>query len=561
VALLLLVTSIAFTPRYEVNDDVCMNLIVAGRCYTDEPDEHLVFSNVLVGLALRGLYRAAPEVPWYGLYLTAVTALALWGLCYALLRARPDRVQVVLAGGFLLTVGLPCLVWLQFTRTAALAALAGVALLLVATVGRAGAVARSSGLLLLLLSCLVRFESCLLLCAVLAPVLVGALLSPATPRRRRVALAGCLAGVLAGGWALGRFNLWYYERDPGWRGFYEYNALRAQFTDYFRVDLNERTRPSLAAVGWSSVDLAMLYSWSFADRDRFSAEKLRAVLAAVGPSDRLMMFRSWHDLADLLGTDGNLLALLGFGFVCLALMGGGWRARIIPVLCLLAALAVSAVLYFYFHLPARVYFPAYAAFPAAALIRLAPAQSGTALVPRQLPPFAWAATLAAVGVLIAWRLVALRKDNALAQDRDARALRMVQGLGPRRGQLFVAWAANFPIEELVSPLRPLSAVRNLKLVGLGWLTPTPLTERRLREFGITDLYPALYERRDVFLISDEGLNWLLAQYLGRHYHVRLGAKVVFKHPALEPAAVYTLTDLNRLRPPANKGTPSRATFP
>src|SRR5262249_20018289 len=128
VAALLLIALAFFTPRYETNDDAGMNLIAGGRLFVDWPDEHLPFSNVLVGLALKGLYGWAPGVPWYGSYLLAVSALGLLGCCYALLRDNPTGLRLLPAGAFLLAFGLPCLVALQFTRAAFLAALGGLML-------------------------------------------------------------------------------------------------------------------------------------------------------------------------------------------------------------------------------------------------------------------------------------------------------------------------------------------------------------------------------------------------------------------------------------------------
>src|ERR1700722_17856110 len=68
---------LALTPRYETNDDAGMNLVAAGRGFVDRPDEHLLYSNVLIGLALKTLYQVAPSVPWYGglWFLTAFAAL------------------------------------------------------------------------------------------------------------------------------------------------------------------------------------------------------------------------------------------------------------------------------------------------------------------------------------------------------------------------------------------------------------------------------------------------------------------------------------------------------
>src|SRR5436309_2613757 len=76
--LLALVCPGLLTPRYETNDDVMMTLIASGRTFVDRPDEHLLLSNVLLGLPLSRLYAAAPGVPWYGL-LQVATLLSAAG--------------------------------------------------------------------------------------------------------------------------------------------------------------------------------------------------------------------------------------------------------------------------------------------------------------------------------------------------------------------------------------------------------------------------------------------------------------------------------------------------
>ena len=525
------------TPHYETNDDAVMNLIAAGRVFAAEPDEHLLFSNVLLGLPLAGLYRAAPEVPWYGLYLFGVLALSLLALAYALLRANPTRQGLLLVGALLLAFALPCAVRLQFTRVAFLATLGGLLLWLSAVRGRGGRVQVVLSTLLLLLACLVRFEACLLACLVLAPALAAALLQP-DGRRGRLLLGAGLAGVLAAGWGLERFNRGYYERDPAWRGFYEFNALRAQFTDYLRVDYSPATRAALREAGWAPVDLAMLYTWSFADPERFSAAKMRAVLAAVGPDDRVKDARRWRDLARLVGEDADLLVLLAVGAACLLLMGGGWRARLVPLLCLAVAAGVCLVLFRFYQLPARVYFPALGAFAGVALLRAPSARSGAAVLLVAL----------LLGALLTWRLAATFAASAGAAARHTRALQMLQRLAPRSDQLFVLWAHFFPYEDLVYPLEPLAVGPDFKAVSLGTTTRTPFTTRRLEAFGISDLYRALYQRRDVVLLSEPTFNRILGAYLARHYGVRLGGRVVFAHPALGGARFYTLTALPRAAP-------------
>src|SRR5262249_8012978 len=103
----------------------------------------------------------------------------------------------------------------------------------------------------------------------------------------------------------------------------------------------------------------------------------------------------------------------------------------------------------------------------------------------------------------------------------------------------------FPYQQVVPPLRPLPVPDSFKAVAFLWLTPTPLTNRRLAEFGIGDVYRALYERRDVVLLSNPLGNRLLAAYLAEHHGVRLGGRVVFAHPALGGNRFYALTDRSR----------------
>ena len=88
VGLFVAATLLVFTPRYETNDDVGMNACVEGRLGFSHPDEHILFSNVLIGLALKKCYALFPAVPWYGGYLFVTAALSLAAICYVCLAHR-----------------------------------------------------------------------------------------------------------------------------------------------------------------------------------------------------------------------------------------------------------------------------------------------------------------------------------------------------------------------------------------------------------------------------------------------------------------------------------------
>ncbi len=528
VAGILTVALTAFTPRYTVNDDVMMTLIAAGRAVTDVPDDHLVFTNALVGRTLRDLYRLAPEVPWYGVYLLGVTALSVLALSYAFLRANPCGRQVWLTTAFLAAFALPALTRPQFTVAAFTASLAGLTLLLVAALGKVGRAAWAAGPALLVLGCLVRFDACLLACAVFAPALAAGFLGSARGVKRR-ALAAVVAGAVVLGLGAECLSAWYYESGPGWQGFYGFNGLRARFTDYGHVPLGPGARASLAAAGWSESDLRMLVAWSFADPDRYGPARLHAALEAAPWSPTT---RDARGLVLTLTADPALHALLAVGAACWLVTGGGRRAGAIPLYCLLCAVGAATLLYFFRHLPQRVYFPAFAAFPVAALV----------FAPGRLPARRRSVALA-VGLALAFLALRTQRDlkaETFRRERHTQAKDLMARLAaPDR--LFVLWAEDFPLEHVVLPLERLGIPADFKAVSFGWTTRTPLTERRLSEFGVTDLYAALYRHDGVFLVARPARLDLLKAYLKEHYGARPECRVVLEHPALGNARVFKLS--------------------
>ena len=185
VLLLLSLSVVLLQPSYDTNDDVFMTMIVAGKGFCPAPDEHLIFTNIIIGQALKQLYTKWPEVPWYGCYLLFVHYIAQVVLLYCALapdrgalpngdahRADPRSAhQFIARRRFQLylvhfaVVELLFLNSLQFTTTAFLAAEAGIFLFVLAARWRVrqpdAAVAwpLAAAVLLLLVAGLIRIDS------------------------------------------------------------------------------------------------------------------------------------------------------------------------------------------------------------------------------------------------------------------------------------------------------------------------------------------------------------------------------------------------------------------
>jgi hypothetical protein len=520
-------------PIYETNDDTAMNLIAAGLVVTDRPDEHLVFTNVLLGLVLKWLYELEPRIPWYGSYQSATIAAAYWAISYSLLKISPTPRQLVVVI-LIFTVGvLPCLTVIQFTKTAFVAALAGIMLLAAPLHGATPwpRAAHPAGALFVVLGSLIRAESVLLACALAAPILVIACWQ--APWR---ALRGgaWLAGALAVAALLYYANREYYARDEGWKNFYEYNAIRAEFTDYFRYRRNAEATHVFRAVGWEPVDLMMLCNWFFADKRIYSLAHLQRIHDEAPRDPVPSVVATTASILKGIGTNQALLRLALVAACAGVLAAGGWRGLVVPALLSGVALAVAVALGMWFWLTPRLAFTLLSGVLILGTFR--PPLKG----PLSRSDHVLVACAAAVAVgLTAWSLAAAWQSSGYRHELRQTSEATVRDLKPRRDQLYVVWGESFPFILVVPPLRYPDALADFRCVALSWLIPTPFTEERYREFQIgadcptKDIYRAIWERPDVFLIVQEEATEparyteMFKYYAALHYHVRISFEPTF----------------------------------
>jgi hypothetical protein len=350
--------------------------------------------------------------------------------------------------------------------------------------------------------------------------------------------------------ALNRFNTEYYARSPGWESFYAYNDLRGEFTDFERIKYSPVKGYGFHEAGWDEIDYWMITNWFFADRERFGMEKLRQI-AADAPRTQTPAFfdKSVTILRNL--RDYPDLARLMLVAICAAfLVGSGWRRFALPASLYALALGLMLVLGVYYKLPHRVAFPLFlAALVGGALRpeqydeddpgdRSADTKRQTDADHREMfgvhEAMRRAAGLAAASLVI-WCLWDQVQTKAAVERYHSGMNAFVDKLKPRSDQLFVLWREWFPIEKLVYPLESTRRLRDFRCLWLSAQLPTPLTERRLREFDISDIYLALCERSDVFLVAGDELFNLFEMYVRRHYDLAVTPRVVLPAPSGLPS--------------------------
>jgi hypothetical protein len=499
---------LALDPRYATNDDPLIAMLPAGTGFAAAPDEHLVFSNVLVGLSLRHLHAARPGVPWYAAYLLATHLLALTGLLYAALRARGGARGAGLFLVYFAVAAVPFANNLQFTVAAFVAAQAGLLLAIAPLLrGEDEGEVRLPALAavgLAVLGSLIRFEAFLLALALTLPAAVAA-----GWRRPRAAWAGPAAVVAAAAvLALGAraFDAAYYARAADWAEYRAFNRTLAEFVDFERAnDYTAETAPAFRAAGWSRNDHRLFLQWFHPDDDVFATASLRAVLAQSRPPES----SAWPRLADGVRRIARnrparpiLLALPLALLACGAARGSRTVAAGLG-----AAAFVLVYLAAFRKAPPHVYLPVLASPLALALVLPRQRWAGGAL------RAALAVALAVAGAAAAWSLAFQRAES---EEGRAREEAYRAGLDPLRAppeRFYVLWST-FPY-HVVSPLASLDPRGAARFLALGWPQRTPAARRMLAARGYDDVLAALGDARTRLVAPVEAGGWI-EQYARRH---------------------------------------------
>lgn len=271
-------TFLILTPVYDTNDDPVMGLVASGYGTVVGPDEHLFYTNVLIGFALKKLYTVAPLIPWYGGYLLLTQFLAHWLLLYSILLLKRNRLVLFGYLMFYVVVGGYFLVHVQFTSTAFLIGLAGLSLILVSLIldnrERHRPWLKWEGACCLIFASLIRFQSLQMLVLASLPMLLILFYHWFGSLKIKIYLLPAALAVIG---ILGchYFDGQYYQQDEEWREFLPYHATTASLINYAEIPLNEQTQQIFAEVDWSRPDYRALREWIYLDQNKFSLERLK----------------------------------------------------------------------------------------------------------------------------------------------------------------------------------------------------------------------------------------------------------------------------------------------
>jgi len=535
----------AMPPAYQTNDDAVMSMIAAGHGISLEPDEHLVFTNVLIGKLLKFLYTRYPDMLWYGWYLVATQWGATIGLMYCFLRPRHSRLRMLGFVTYFFTAGIYFLVNLQFTSTSILAGITGVMLLLQMLQAPAvGSWERftlpACALFLMVWGGLIRNESFILSMLLASPVLLAAYRFGTATRRAGVVVCSVLALATSLIVLAGVYHQKCYH-EPGWQAFGQYNPLRIKFNDESWITYTPESKHVFDQVGWNENDFQMIQMWYY-DDPIYDHQTLNTIVTGHPWKQHRKPGVILLETISSIYKQHTVLAICFCvpGILLLIERGPRWHwsfvvAAVTTVGILLAiALLRKAP-------PERVFMPILA-FPWLVLINsigMYPRNDEPKTISRiiqclrtawQFKNWSWSypgwskqLMLRTVTILLAIGLSAnisklhsKGKHNTKNVIHYNEILADLRSAGNEPERLILTLAADFPFEYKPA-LFGKDDCSGLRIYSVGWLQRTPHAERMKQHFKIQSLGQALADKHDMLLIMNSSSYCVLMQYLADHY--------------------------------------------
>lgn len=273
--LVVLIIALALHPAYETNDDAFMEALLFGY-HGMGNTSFLMFMNRITGCILYCLVSVCPYVNWYFVMHYSVCLLSLFILTLTVIRKNGYK-------GFffsliILAAGLETLTDVQFTKTAALASIAGITGLIYALREKGKWLLKVVCAWLILAGSMIRFSSLEMVCPFLFLVFLQELLFMLKTRKenlkRYVIVTGSVLLLVALFFVAGKI---INSMTPGADEYFRYNNNRSMLTDFHVSDSVD-----------SDPDAMMVADWMNNDPEVITADKMVQLAMDHHPKDNYL---------------------------------------------------------------------------------------------------------------------------------------------------------------------------------------------------------------------------------------------------------------------------------
>lgn len=272
----------SFQITYMSNDDTGMMLWLRGIGLTERPSVNILFMNIIYASFIKTLYEWFDAIDWYPLIFLAVLFISYNYLSYLIFKYVQNIYFKVLYVAVLLSICPWTIVTLQFTIVAGVAGMAGLFGLFTSKNNLEKLIAFS----LLFVSFLIRIESFFLAVIMFLPFYSFKIFHWYSVQKSKKNFyillkenvwIWKLVGIIVVAWLFNYYSIISYG------DYYQFNAKRGKIHDY---GILEKISPGmkqkiLQEVNWSFNDYAMLMSWFFHDKKVYNEKSFDRIVSYI----------------------------------------------------------------------------------------------------------------------------------------------------------------------------------------------------------------------------------------------------------------------------------------
>lgn len=270
-----------FSP--ETGDDTVLMSILTGAY--GRPSAEIIFSNILYGKFLYGLFTAFPGINWYAWVQFLLTITAMYAASVMILKSfRPVKGGILLCL-FYLSIGLDLFIYINFTKNAGLLCAVGYSMLIFHDNWKRIPERSINAITVFGLSIvfvwtgsLIRFDSFLAVSAVFSLYLLYLLAQEGLKKRIHLlaTLVVALAVIVGGVFSMYFFNKQYYTNTSGWKEYIAFNSARSRVRDY-PIPSYEENKERYEKIGVSYNDYLHLQTYNINDPNFYTTERLNLI--------------------------------------------------------------------------------------------------------------------------------------------------------------------------------------------------------------------------------------------------------------------------------------------
>jgi hypothetical protein len=506
-----------FDVFYMGNDDVGMVLYLKGVGTVENSSPNILFINIIFSYIICQLYRIFDFIDWYPFSFLAITYFSYAYISYLIFKHASGIYIKLLYIAIYSSIFLFPIILLQFTIVAGIAAIAGVCGLLITEENKI----RVLALLLITISALVRFQSCMLVVVMFAPIYAYKIVSLKNLQNivKNSMWVKYLLLSIALNFGLDYFNILYYNNYDKTIQFYSFNSARGEILDKEALEsFSEIERKSiLDRVGWTENDYQMFIHWFFMNQEIYHT-KVFEELVKFRPSRNLRSFikytfneKTTEGIKDIIKLP--IIIHLFLALFATSICYFSFEKLLFASIVYIWFFIIYLLIGFFFRTPPERVF----------IVMTCATAISFFTIPIINPSKEILAAISSNFIKLLLVLIGLYPIQKILRDNRYTMLHSwtqyensnyqrealqsaIENLKSRLNvKLLISWGAAFPA-DYIKPFEDISYLKRIHIFSLGTHQLTPEARAVLRKLSISDLYMAIAERPDVYLL------------IGRHYN-------------------------------------------